>query len=157
MASVTGSAQILWEYSYEGKQIYGTFTISAHLYADGSCDGEYQVIDHVVDWKSSNKWHGKVQSLKFYGNSVMVGGMETNIELYNGWYDAFLLVDNSRPSDASPRDMRSWVYADAPANYDYFKNVLWNMTPEQFVQFEETVIPTRASLTEITNGNIQVH
>ncbi len=49
-------------------------------------------MDHVVDWKSSNKWHGKVLSLKFDGNSVLVGGMDTNIEVYNGWYDAFLLV-----------------------------------------------------------------
>ena len=156
VASVSGSAQIMWEYTYEGRKIYGTFTISARLYADGSCDGEYQVMDHVVDWKASNKWHGKVLSLKFYGTSVLVGGMETNIELYNGWYDAFLLVDNGQPPDGSPRDMRSWVYADAPGNYDYFKDVLWNMTPEQFVQFEETAIPERASLYEITNGNIQI-
>ena len=90
-----------------GKQVFGTFTITAHKYSDGSYDGEYVFDDHVVDWKSFNKFHGKVLFLKVYGNQVLVGGREMTGEAFKDWYDAFLLTDNGQGNNAPMTDIRS--------------------------------------------------
>ncbi len=154
--SVTGSTNIQYGEYWEGKEIFGTLTISGRLYADGSCDGEYEFIDHVVEWKDYNKTHGKILSLKFYDNKVLVGGEEVSGVYYKGWFDAFLLVDNGQGTNASNADMRSWIYCEPPDNCDYIKSTVWRMMPEEFVTFEETTIPTRSSLMLVTQGNLQI-
>jgi len=159
VASVTGNGAVRLDVWLDGKQLYGTFSISARKYADGSCDGEYQIIDHVVAWKSTNWWHGKVLSLVIDGNKALVGGQEMSFpgngdNMFLNWYDALVLVDNGQGSNATTPDMRSFLHVEPPENYLHMKNEVWSMTPDNFITFLETTYGF--SLFTVTNGNIQV-
>jgi hypothetical protein len=159
VASVTGNGAVRYDFWLDGKQVFGSFAISARKYADGSCDGEYQAIDHVVAWKSTNSWHGKVLSLEIDGNKALVGGQEMSFagngdEVNLNWYDAFVLVDNGQGSGATSPDMRSIVHIEPPENYLHMKNEVWSMTPDNFITFEENAYGF--SLFTVTQGNIQV-
>jgi hypothetical protein len=159
VASVTGNGAVKYDFWLDGKQVFGSYAVSARMYADGSCDGEYQIIDHVVSWKSTNSWHGKVLSLKIDGNKALVGGQEVSFagngdEVNLNWYDAFVLVDNGQGSGATSPDMRSMVYVEPPENYLHMKNDVWTMTPDNFITFEEATYGF--SLFTVTQGNIQV-
>jgi hypothetical protein len=158
VASVTGNGAVRYDYWVDGKQVFGSFAVSARKYADGSCEGEYQIIDHVVPWKSTNWWHGKVLSLEIVGNMALVGGQEIKFpgngdEIYLNWYDSFVLVDNGKGGTATSPDLRSIVYTEPPSNYLHMKNDVWTMTPENFLAFVESMgyAPFTVSL-----GNIQV-
>jgi hypothetical protein len=155
VASVAGSGHIRYNFWVDGKQVYGTLTVSARKYADGSVDGQYQIIDHAVECKSFAKWHGRVLSLEVFGNQAFVGGVEVKGEDYLDWYDAFLLVDNG--NGASSPDLRSYVYSEPPSNYTHMRDVIWKMTPEEFVTLLETEwVPGSPAFMEVTNGNIHV-
>ena len=160
VASVTGNGGVRFDYWVDGKQVYGSFTISARKYADGSCDGEYQAIDHVVDWKTTNWWHGKVLSLEVVGNKALVGGQETDYvgneaTEYIGYYDAFVVIDNGQGSRATSPDIRSGVYYEPPSSYLHMKNEIWSMTPEQFITWADAHYGFSILFT-VTEGNIQV-
>lgn len=159
VASVTGNGAVRYDYWVDGKQVFGSFAVSARKYADGSCEGEYQIIDHTVPWKSTNWWHGKVLSLEIVGNMALVGGQEMKFpgkgdEIYLNWYDAFVLVDNGEGSSATSPDVRSNVYSEPPSNYLHMKNDVWTMTPDQLIAFIEATYGLTPF--NVTQGNIQV-
>ncbi len=121
--SATGSGSIF----FGGKT--ATFAFTAHKYADGSCDGEYQLNSHYQDpeW---GKWHGKVTSLEVYdGNTAVIGGIETNSS-FQGYYDAIVVQDKGEGKN-SPVDKYTCTVLWTDSR-EYAQQV-WAMTPNQVI------------------------
>ncbi len=121
--SATGSGSIF----YGGKT--ATFAFTAHKYADGSCDGEYQLNTHYQDpeW---GKWHGRVTSLEVYnGNTAVIGGIETNSS-FQGYYDAIVVQDNGEgKKDLADKYTCTVLWTDSK---EYAQQV-WAMPPNQVI------------------------
>lgn len=121
--SASGSGSIF----YGGKT--ATFAFTAHKYADGSCDGEYQLNSHYQDpeW---GKWHGKVTSLEVYnGNTAVIGGIET-ISSFEGFYDAIVVQDNGEGKNG-PVDKYTCTVLWTDSK-EYAEQV-WAMPPTQVI------------------------
>jgi hypothetical protein len=117
----------------EGKSV--TFAFTARQYVDGSCDGQWQVYNHSQD-PAWGKWHGRVMSLRVYddpsgGKKAVIGGIET-ISPLQGFYDAFVAMDNGEGAKASgPNMWCSSVFWDPDLT---LAQQVWEMPPEEVVQ-----------------------
>lgn len=115
---------------YGGKIVVSAFT--AHRYSDGSGGGEYEFWAHAFDPTLGNKWHGKVLFLQvWYGNTAVIGGIETGQYGLPDTYDIFVVTDNGEGANAQP-DMRAvsiyWAQTRADAER------VWKMNPENVVK-----------------------
>ncbi len=122
--SATGNADIF----YGGKSC--TFAFTARKYADGSCDGEYQIYTHYQDpdW---GKWHGKVTSLEVYdGNTAVIGGVETKSG-FPGYYDAFVVQDNGEGNKDVTDMYTTTVFWNESLEY---AQQVWAMPPNLVIE-----------------------
>ncbi len=142
---------------YGGKSV--TFAFTARKYADGSCDGEYQIYTHYQDpdW---GKWHGKVTSLEVYdGNTAVIGGVETKSG-FPGYYDAFVVQDNGEGKKDVTDMFTTTVFWNESLEY---AQQVWAMPPNLVI---EEIVKEQISMgynvtasdifIRIRMGNIQV-
>jgi hypothetical protein len=155
--SATGAANDFWL----GKS--QTWAFTARTYADGSCDGEYQIHEHAVP-PAEGEIHGKVLSLRIWdyngGKAAVIGGIETKSG-FPGWYDAFVVIDYGEGSKALPDMYTGYIYF-AESKEAAIK--VWEMSPDQVVQatvdehngWSDNKITPADVLIPIGMGNVRV-
>ena len=144
---------------FEGKPQSWFFT--ARQYADGSCDGEYQIYIHSRPWEYSFV-HGSVTSLKVYnymgGKAAIIGGSETKSS-YAGFYDAFLVLDSGEGEGPAVVDLFTTYIFSTDVLTDA-QRVWYDVNPDELVQ--EIINTTQPGLqpgnilVPVEMGNVQV-
>jgi hypothetical protein len=139
----------------EGKIV--TCMFSARRYADESCSGEFELWAHAQDPTLGNKWHGKVMSLKvWYGNTAVIGGVETGQYGFLNTYDVWVTVDNGEGAKNGNPDMHSISIYWAATLEDAQR--VWNMKPEDVIKEIALShnVPESEIMVPVTVGNLTV-
>jgi hypothetical protein len=114
--SVEGSGLLT---SFEGKNLGARYT--AHEYADGTFDGEYEINCANATGDPTYRINGRVLSFKVYENAGQYGGKiavflgQEKTEVYAGFYDVFFAIDNGKPGQTSTPDQVNWFLMELPS------------------------------------------
>lgn len=83
---------------------------SAHEYADGTFDGEYEINSANATGDPTMKANGKVLKFKIYEGAGQYGGKmavflgQEKTNVYAGCFDPFFAIDNGTPGQSSSPD-----------------------------------------------------
>jgi hypothetical protein len=140
---------------FDGKVV--TCMFSARRFADESCNGQFELWAHSQDPTLGNKWHGKVVFLKvWYGNTAVLGGIETGQYGFPGTYDVWVTVDNGEGAKASQPDMHTNSIYWAATLEDAQR--VWTMKPEDVIKEIALThgVPEGEVMVPVTLGNLTV-
>ena len=140
--------------TYDGKN--AGIRITAHEYADGSFDGEYEINAANAFKDPSGKWNGNVLNFKVYenvgeygGNMGVILGVEKNgiWAAEATWYDVFFVIENGHGGQNTTPNQNSFYangFLDQAEAEDFF-----NLSPDDLINI--------LLLYPADKGNIQVY
>jgi len=106
---------------------------SAHEYADGTFDGEYEINSANATGDPTFKINGEVISFKVYENAGEYGGKmavfygQEKTEVFAGFYDLFFAIDNGKPGQTTAPDQVNWILMEVPSE-DFQIPAAWGTT-----------------------------
>lgn len=150
--SVEGAGLIF----YEGKNLGARYT--AHEFADGTFDGEYEINGANATGDPTFKWNGDVLSFLVYENAgeysgemaVFFGQEKTG--LYAGWYDVFFAIDNGKPGQTSDPDQVNFYVV----SLESLTATAAGMTIEEWSNLSPEVLISYLGTLDCDHGNITV-
>lgn len=150
--SVEGSGLLFWQ----GKNLGARYT--AHEYADGSFDGEYEINCANGTGDPTFKINGNVLSFIVYENVNEFGGKmvvfygQEKTGLYAGYYDLFFAIDNGQPGKANaPDQVNEWLF-----EFSSLDREIWGMTIGEWLQQDAAYLMENMGTLDCDKGNITI-
>lgn len=134
-----------------------SLSFSAIQNQDGTATGSYEMHYKLYNEKDI-KIHGVVKGIKFYENVAMFWGEVTTEflpELSSNWKQIFVVTDNGEGNSSIPDRMSNPVLTTDdvwPGEFDY----MWAMTPEEFLDYNQSIMSLGAGDYPLVTGNVQV-
>lgn len=106
---------------------------SAHEYADGTFDGEFEINSANASGDPTFKINGEVISFKVFENAGEYGGKmavvygQEKTEVFAGFYDLFFAIDNGKPGQTTAPDQVNWILMEVPSE-DFQIPEAWGTT-----------------------------